>query len=73
MNRNQYRGKNGRFEKCTVEKCFGIKTNENLHKYRCTKCGDVFVPIIETGRCTRCQGVAEIVESEGADDERYTI
>lgn len=67
MNKNQYRGKNGRFERCTVEKLFGIKTNEKFHKYRCTKCGDVFVPIIETGFCTKCKAKAEIVESEGTE------
>lgn len=27
-NRNQYRGSDGRFERCTVQKLFGIPTNE---------------------------------------------
>ena len=67
MNRNQYRGKNGRFERATVEKLFGIKTNEKLNKYRCTECDDVFVPIIETGVCTKCKGKAVIIESEGTE------
>ena len=51
MNRNQYRGKNGRFERCTVEKLFGIKVNEKGKSYRCNICGRIFTPILESGKC----------------------
>lgn len=61
----RYRGKNGRFERCTVEKAFGIKTNEKLNKYQCVSCGRVFVPIIETGKCTECGNEAKLLEREG--------
>ena len=52
-NRNQYRGSNGKFECCTVEKAFGIKTNPG-HRYRCTNCGHIFAPILEEGKCPKC-------------------
>ena len=61
---SRYRGKNGRFERCTVEKAFGIKTNEKFNRYKCMRCGDVFVPIIETGKCTICGGEAKLLERE---------
>ena len=53
MNKNQYRGKNGRYEKATVEKLFGIKCNDGS-KYRCLNCGDIFAPILVDGFCTKC-------------------
>ena len=52
-NRNQYRGHNGKFERCTVTKLFGIDTNPG-YKYRCTNCGYIFVPILVTGICSKC-------------------
>lgn len=52
-NKNQYRGSNGRFEHCTVEKAFGIQTNPG-HRYRCLNCGQVFMPILEKGVCFKC-------------------
>ena len=56
MARHSYRGKNGRFERCTVEKLFGIKTNESAKKYRCLNCGEVFMPILSEGfHCPNCQ------------------
>ena len=67
MNRNQYRGKNGRFERCTVEKLFGIKVNEKANTYRCNVCGRIFVPILESGKC-EC-GSAEKTLVKGANDD----
>ena len=52
-NKNQYRGSNGRFERCTVEKAFGIQINSR-HEYRCLTCGHVFMPILEEGACSKC-------------------
>lgn len=66
-NRNQYRGRDGRFERCTVEKLFGIQTNPG-HRYRCLNCGDVFMPILETGICTKC-GSREKVKIEDKERE----
>lgn len=63
-NRNQYRGANGRFERCTVQKLFGMPTNEKGNKYRCSSCGYVFVPIIETGKCVKCRAPAVVLEKE---------
>lgn len=55
MARHSYRGKDGRFERCTVQKLFGIQTNEKGNKYRCLNCGHVFAPIIESGQCVKCR------------------
>ena len=66
-NRNQYRGRNGRYERCTVEKAFGIKTNPG-HRYRCLNCGQVFMPILESGICTAC-GSKEKVKIEEKERE----
>lgn len=52
-NRNQYRGRNGRFERCTVEKLLGVQANPG-RRYRCLNCGHVFVPILESGICSKC-------------------
>lgn len=52
-NRNQYRGRNGRFEQCTVQKLFGVETNPG-HRYRCLSCGHVFAPILVDGKCSKC-------------------
>lgn len=54
-NPKQYRGASGRFERCTVQKLFGIQTNEKGNKYCCLHCGHIFAPIIESGRCVKCQ------------------
>ena len=64
MARHSYRGKDGRFERCTVEKLFRIKVNESGKKYRCKNCGHLFVPIIETGKCPKCQSTEKTIESE---------
>ena len=65
MARHSYRGKDGRFERCTVQKLFGIQTNEKGHKYRCLRCGYVFAPIIESGRCVKCQSIEIAPVKEG--------
>lgn len=61
MNRNQYRGRNGRYEKCTVKKLFGIQTNEKLNRYRCKACGCIFMPILESGKCACGSAEKELV------------
>jgi len=61
-NKNQYRGRDGRFERCTVEKVFGIQTNPG-HRYRCVNCGHVFAPILVDGKCSEC-GSREKVKVE---------
>ena len=53
-NRNQYRGHDGRFERCTVEKAFGIETNPG-NQYCCSNCGHVFAPILVSGICPKCK------------------
>ena len=67
-NRNQYRGRGGRFERCTVEKLFGLQTNPG-RRYRCTKCGHVFMPILASGICSEC-GSSEKVLIEIKDCSR---
>lgn len=62
-NRNQYRGKDGRFERCTVEKAFGIQTNPG-HRYRCVKCGHVFAPILVDGKCPKCESREKVLEAD---------
>lgn len=63
-NPTQYRGTNGCFERCTVQKLFGIQTNEMGNKYRCLRCGYVFTPIIESGKCVKCQSTELIQVKE---------
>lgn len=65
MARHSYRGKDGRFERCTVQKLFSIQTNEKGKKYRCLHCGYVFAPIIESGKCVKCQSAEIIPVKEG--------
>lgn len=57
MSRHSYRGKDGRFERCTVQNLFGIQVNKKGTKYHCLRCGYVFVPIIESGKCVKCQSI----------------
>lgn len=70
MARHSYRGKNGRFERCTVEKLFGIKTNESAKKYRCVICGEVFMPILAEGfHCPICQSTERAFEEVTKESE----
>lgn len=64
MNRNQYRGKNGHYKRCTVEKLFGIKVNENGKSYRCNICSRVFTPILESGKCVCGSTEKTLIEQE---------
>ena len=65
MARHSYRSEDGRFERCTVQKLFGIQTNEKGNQYRCLKCGHVFAPIIESGHCVKCQSTEITLVKEG--------
>lgn len=30
------------------------KCSNHVHRYRCLSCGDVFMPILEEGLCSKC-------------------
>ncbi len=63
--RHNFRNREGRFTKCTLENLLGLKKDEiNTERYQCAECGHIFAPVLVSGYCPKCKSSNKFLYKE---------